>query len=372
MQILKSATQTLQALVQGRPGNNLNALRLLLAALVILAHSFPLATGQEGDPLYVLSHGQATFGGLAVNLFFFISGLLITASWLNSRSMNDYLRRRVLRIVPGYLCALGFSFVIASLFALHHFADLPARLARFGDVVLLGYHGVSGDWIFPNNVYPHQGNGSLWTIGREFFCYLVIAGVGLFGLFKHRGLLLAVFLLFFAYYSLTLLKGGDIEYSDRRFLTFFLAGACAWLWRDKLPIHAGLAVVALVIAVGAARFTPLFLVVQPVAACYLVLWAGFAFRVPAFAWCDRTDLSYGTYLYAFPVQQALSALGVGNPWVLFLIATPVVLGVAWFSWVMVEKPCLKLKSKDFTDRDPGLAAHTKLATPVAAEAKSSW
>lgn len=340
--------------------------------LVILAHSFPLATGKEGDPLFVLSHGQTSFGGLAVNLFFFISGLLITASWLNSRSMNDYLRRRVLRIVPGYVCALGFSFLLASLFALHPFADLPARIARFQDVLSLGYHCVMGDWVFPNNIYPHQANGSLWTIGREFFCYLLVAAIGLFGLFKYRWLLLGGLVLFFAYYSLTLLKGGDIEYSDRRFFTFFLAGTCAWLWRDKLPLHGGLAVLALIVTMGAVPFGPLFLIVQPVAVCYLVLWAGFAFPVPAFSWCDRTDLSYGTYLFAFPVQQAVSALGVGNPWVLFAVATPLVLGIAWISWVIVEKPCLDLKRKDFTDRDPGLAAHTKLAAPVAAEAKASW
>ena len=64
--------------------NNLNAIRLLLAAGVIFSHSFPICYGRggeaKGEPLYILTHGQESFGSIAVNLFFFISGMLITAS----------------------------------------------------------------------------------------------------------------------------------------------------------------------------------------------------------------------------------------------------------------------------------------------------
>lgn len=355
--------------MQGRQNNNLNAIRLGLAVLVILDHCFPLALGKEGDPLFVWSRRQTSFGGLAVDLFFFISGFLITASWLNCKSMNDYLRRRVLRIVPGYVVALIFSFLVASAFALHPFADLPARLGKFSDIVSLGYASTAGNWIFPGNPFPFEANGSLWTIRREFFCYLLVAAIGLFGFLKHRMFILGAFGLVFAYYGLSLLKGVDINYSDRRFFTFFLAGTSVWLWRDKIPVNHTLALLAAAIGLISTQYPPWFIMLTPLTACYLVLWVGFAFRIRSMAWCDKTDLSYGVYLFAFPVQQALAALGLTSPWLMFAVATPVIMGVAFFSWNLVEHPCLKLKSKDFSDSDPGRARRLEPLPTAAAPAK---
>src|SRR5947207_2346913 len=106
------ARKALKPLAESRH-NNLNAIRLLLALLVVFSHCFAL-TGQSGsEPLTRWTRGQQTFGSLSVDLFFFISGFLVTASWLRSNSMDDYLRRRVLRIFPGYILGLVFSFVIA-------------------------------------------------------------------------------------------------------------------------------------------------------------------------------------------------------------------------------------------------------------------
>ncbi len=65
-----------------RGSNNLDFLRLFFAILVVFSHSFPLGEGHErNEPLHVLTRGQATFGGLAVEAFFVISGYLITQSW---------------------------------------------------------------------------------------------------------------------------------------------------------------------------------------------------------------------------------------------------------------------------------------------------
>jgi peptidoglycan/LPS O-acetylase OafA/YrhL len=363
---------TIQNLVKGRQSNNLNAVRLLLAILVIVDHCFPLTLGKDGDPLFVLSHRQATFGNLAVDLFFFISGFLITASWLNCKSMNDYLRRRVLRIVPGYVVALVFSFLVASAFALHPFADLPSRLGKFKEIVFLGFSSSAGSWVFPRNPYPFCANGSLWTIKREFVCYLVIAAVGLFGFIKHRILLLGAFALCFACYCLSILKGVDTAFSHERFFTFFLGGANVWLWRDKIPVNHILAILALFLALITAWFPPLFIMLTPFTACYLVLWLGFAFRIRSMGWCDKTDLSYGVYLYAFPLQQVLAALGMVNPWLMFAIATPLTMAIAFLSWTFVEHPSLRLKSKDFSDYDPGMAAPAQSTAFGNAAARANW
>jgi peptidoglycan/LPS O-acetylase OafA/YrhL len=378
LRALKNSIQSLQSLVRSRQNNNLNAIRLLLAVLVILSHSFPLTSGKDGDPLYVLSHEQATFGGLAVYLFFFISGFLITASWLNSKSMNDYMRRRILRIFPGYTVALIFSFLVASAFASHPFVDLPTRLAKFKDVFFLDLTSCSGDWVFPKNPFPFSANGSLWTINPEFMCYLLVAAIGLFGFFKHRSLIFAALLVMLGYYSLTLLLEGEasIQFNKNFFIflffTMFLSGACAWLWRDKIPIHPALTILALMIVLITIKFPPWFMVLAPFAASYLVLWVGFAFRIKFLGWCDKTDLSYGVYLFAFPIQQTLVSAGLTNAWALFAIATPISMAVAFLSWTFVEKPFLRLKSRDFSDYDSCHTTLPKPAMPVADNARISW
>jgi peptidoglycan/LPS O-acetylase OafA/YrhL len=58
-------------------------------------------------------------------------------------------------------------------------------------------------------------------------------------------------------------------------------------------------------------------------------------------------LSYGTYLYAFPVQQAFVAASDNNltPLKLALLSIPVTLIFAFGSWRVIEKPCLSLKTR---------------------------
>lgn len=55
------------------------------------------------------------------------------------------------------------------------------------------------------------------------------------------------------------------------------------------------------------------------------------------------DFTYGTYVFSFPVQQALINKGMTDPYLLFLITLVVVLPLAVLSWNLVEKEFLKLK-----------------------------
>src|SRR5690348_13697572 len=102
----------------------LEALRGAAAAYVVLGH---IGSGWYGNPLLGL---PVRFGLEAVILFFLISGFVIEYSAYGGRKageligFGDYLVKRVRRIYPLFLLALGLSYLSQSLL-MRHWA--PAR-----------------------------------------------------------------------------------------------------------------------------------------------------------------------------------------------------------------------------------------------------
>jgi peptidoglycan/LPS O-acetylase OafA/YrhL len=93
--------------------NNFDFIRLLLSVLVIFSHSYALGTGSEiTEPFNRLTHNQVTGGDIAVDLFFVISGFLITASYERTASIAGYLKKRILRIYPGFVAAMLIDLLI--------------------------------------------------------------------------------------------------------------------------------------------------------------------------------------------------------------------------------------------------------------------
>jgi peptidoglycan/LPS O-acetylase OafA/YrhL len=304
-------------------------------------------------------HLTGKIGNAAVDLFFFISGLLITASWLRSKSVGDYLRKRVLRIYPGFVGALLVSTIIITAVnpsgLLGKVVSWQGLKSIIQDAVWLSQNSLSGPDVFPANPIPNYADGSMWTIPIEFRCYLGVLVIGLFCLFKFRWLVLGAFIYTYLLVVKAVLMERDITGMDRRFFTFFLAGICAWLWRDKIPLHWSIALSALVL-IAFSHFIHLpWLIVEPLALTYIFLWLGYANPLKATRWCDTTDLSYGVYLYAFPMQQLIATTAWGrNPGIMFFTALPITLIVAFGSWHLIEKPFLNMKSSKFIDRDPAV------------------
>ncbi len=302
--------------------------------------------------------GQESFGSCAVNLFFLLSGMLITASWLRSRSMQDFLMKRVLRIYPGYIVAVGLTGLAIWLLCPEFRAAMGRRIwleMLLKDWLTLSSNSTNWHGIFAQNPYPDVGNGSLWTIQKEFLCYLLAAGIGLFCLFKQRILILVAALVMMVLYAKPIMGGLDAYSVDYRFPAYFLIGMCVWLWRDKIPFTGWLALAFGLVLGAAAWATPWFAVLFPLAGGYVVLWIGFQNRPAALDWTERTDLSYGAYLYAFPVQQIVAMNpSWRNPWLNFLVAAPATLLLAWLSWNFVEKRFLALKRRPMKDCDVAL------------------
>ena len=98
-------------------GNNFNLLRFLFAALVIVSHAPELQDGDRSNELLSRLFGSISFGDLAVDSFFILSGFLIVKSWVSQPRVGCFLASRLLRIYPGFIAASLFcAFVVGPLY----------------------------------------------------------------------------------------------------------------------------------------------------------------------------------------------------------------------------------------------------------------
>ena len=198
---------------------------------------------------------------------------------------------------------------------------------------------------------PRAGNwnGSLWSLIYEVMCYLAVAGIGVAGLANRRWvsptiLALAVFgatLL----PPLTLSEPWTIPQLVVRSAITFAAGAFMYQWRDLIPARWSIVAVSAITGVMAAGLLPDYRVVAAIPLAYAVIVSGALIQNKRLNL--RTDLSYGMYIYAFPMQQLLAICGLVslNPLLFFVISTAATLPLAAMSWFLVEKRVMALKSR---------------------------
>lgn len=349
----KKPSATLGDMVKLR-ANNFDLLRLCAALVVLITHSFTL-TGKSPATWSSVFMGYEP-GMLAVSAFFAISGFLIAGS-LERRTFSEYWQARALRIVP----ALAVTSFVSALILGPIFTTLP----------LGEYFQSSGTYryltnsipyqtvfvlpgVFMDVTYPKTVNGSLWTIPIEAFCYVALAAIFFVGR-RTFSLVVPVMALISAFFVWLFFHGpiapitffGTVELlSGLRFGLMFLIGTFLWKYKDVVPFKGGIAAVCLVILLIGSRFDYTNLALF-VALPYLLMYL--AYRRPIFVQGMRKlgDLSYGTYLFAFPIQQALVSISHKsiNGWWLAIAASTVSMGLAWLSWRYIEKPAMKFKKK---------------------------
>lgn len=330
--------------------NSLNALRLLLAALVIVSHSWPLS-GHNPEPEW----GGANLGTWAVFGFFAISGFLITRSRLSGRSAYDFYRARVLRIFPGFLVAL---LIVAAVFApLSQLFDPDASWHPLSSVTfvlrnlplyppLLGQPGIVHT--LSGTPFPGLWDGSLWTLFWEACCYLAI-GLAVSLLARKRVPILVIGL--FVLLTLVSVAGAlglvalpELVGRVIPMLIAFAAGSLLFQFGDRFRANlltAGIALAVLVVA-GLLGLIPQ-LGTLPLA--YLLLTLGNV--LPLHGVGRSFDISYGVYIYAWPVQQTLAlAFHPQLPVPLFILLSFVgTIPLAFLSCLLIERPALALKRR---------------------------
>jgi len=321
-----------------RHDNGLNAIRLLLATLVIVDHSFKVIDLRPGPWPYM--------GGFAVDAFFAISGYLIAGSRARM-GWAPYLWRRALRLMPGYWGVLVVTATVVAPWS----AVLRGTAYDWGEAWRYVVHNSllvttqMGIGDTPSGVaYAGLWNAPLWSLPYEAGAYVLfgllvaLPGFGARAAAALSGVLAVWVLVLFALSP----SGGDAELP--RLWSYFAAGVLLWFLRDRLPSSAWSAGVAAAVVVAASFLErPIYLVMTPLPLAFLLLWLGarLPMRIGA-----RNDISYGMYVHAFPLQQLLVIAGVatwlGTTW-FAVVSVLVTVPMAWASWLLVERPAMKLR-----------------------------
>lgn len=316
-----------------------------------------------------------SLGSLSVYVFFFISGYLVTQSWMRDSSWKPFLLRRVARVFPGLIVAVCFSVVVVGWAV----TTLPT----------LSYWSASGTWlnlannavglatvqtlpgVFESNPFARAVNGSLWTIRYELFMYLLLLVVATCARSQRWIYPLCIALLAVAW-SAARLGNWDAALNSAataggwkdgfRWKDFCNVGVvffvgCTFAVYEVRP-RGWMAVVAVLAAICAYYAHTEFLrqlAVWSMVVCG-VFYAAHA-GAPAKQVRGRVDISYGVYIYAFPIQQAATELCLRQDWslaVCLALSLGVVLVLATLSWHCVEQPFINAVRGATSPRRRGL------------------
>jgi peptidoglycan/LPS O-acetylase OafA/YrhL len=322
--------------------NSLNAIRLVLAATVIVSHSWPIGSFGRGP-----THGGFAAGGWAVDAFFVLSGYLITGSRLNN-DLHSYLKRRVLRIYPGFVvCLLSVVLVFAPIGYLHLHHTLRGYFSTPNTPVdyVLSNLGLK---IHVSSVAGTPGPGrawagTLWTLYFEFLCYLIVGLLACWATFRRRP---AVAVWVFVAMTLASLQNDRVfHYTDLanliRLMPFFFAGSVVYMLRDRIPCTWWLAVPSALFVVVVPDLGVRYVVLCALPLTYLLLYVG---AVVPMAIGRRNDISYGIYMYGWPVEELVRYLHLGSQTLFILLSLLGAVPLAAASWLFVERPAMRWRN----------------------------
>lgn len=330
--------------------NSLNLFRLILAALVLIAHAYYTA-GYDWSPGF---NGE-NLGGWAVIGFFVISGFLITRSRLRTDA-GAFLVHRIARIMPAFVICLLLTAAVfgpIAMLAAHgslagYATTAPTPLEYvWGNLFLHIDHYAIGESL-STVPYANTWNGSLWTLYFEFICYLIVWVLGAFAVFR-RSVLLTAGLWALSIAVRILMATGTTGGLDSdfellaRLLPYFLGGSLVYLIIQRWSYVPLFGLIAAPIAAVLMVFVPV--AGGPLAApflCYALLYLSTLVRQPD--WIARNDISYGFYIYAWPMQQLIFIFGGAQfgivVYILITAVATTLLAVA--SWFLVERPVMRL------------------------------
>jgi len=331
-----------------QPQDNFLLLRFLAAALVIYGHGYAIAAHEPGAlDLFTRMGWKSYSGAIGVDLFFVISGFLVTGSFLRRRNVLAFAWARVLRVLPAYACCMLLSaFALGAVYTQLPLADYLHHPDTRGYVLKNMTFGVDLRWqlpgVFADNPRRDTINGSIWTLPAEVRMYAWVALLGLSGILSRRAVatVAIVGLCLLGWLAPTWVPMVPIA-SFLRLGGMFALGALCYVHRERIPAHGAL-VCGFAAACWLLRDSALYPLAFALAETAFVFW--FAYRLRWHGFNRFADCSYGMYLWGFPIQQVVAHhVPTATPLVNAAIGTLLAIGVGLLSWHLVEKPVLSAK-----------------------------
>ncbi|NMX27114.1 acyltransferase [Pseudomonas sp. WS 5406] len=321
--------------------NCFDLIRHIAALSVLYCHHFAISGLPEPS-----IPGMMTLGGFAVLVFFSVSGYLVAKSFLRCDGFMDFFARRSLRIFPAYIAccflmvyALGYAYTNspASNFFFSH-----SNIDAFLSYIVFVYPSLPN--IFEGYHLNLAINGSIWTLAVEFICYLLLAVVLLLAR-TYKSVLVAIAALAVSYMWLSTNANTINVWSVPAYLvtsfgsTFFVGALLAlteksWNTRKVKAWLVGACALIMFAVYGRAEAMITWHLLTPI--IIVLLGVSFSERLIA----GKFDISYGIYIYAFPIQQVMvnaTGLGFYSSMAASFFATII---FASISWAAIEKPAL--------------------------------
>ena len=322
-----------------------DGIRLVAAIAVILTHSFTvLSIDTKSFPGSALIQLALAVGHYGVYAFFVMSGFLLARSLTFNPAPVSYAVNRALRILPAFifyslLMGLFLGPVLSRASIADYFSD-PAvyKFLRFG------IDSISSQWL--PHVFVREGslsgviNGSLWTLSYEAISYLILL---VFWSVLRSPIKVAFSFVILAAASAISPKVHSMMASVAYLLPYFAGGVVMSVIYGKWGVNRIIALVcAAVFLVSCFWGNPAitFAVVGP----YLVVFLGERPNFLTKPIAKIGDISYGMYIWGWPVQQTIYQLtGDIEPMLLFVLAVPVTAVFAFVSFHAVEKPAMNMR-----------------------------
>jgi peptidoglycan/LPS O-acetylase OafA/YrhL len=328
--------------------NNFDAVRIGLALIVVFQHLAVLTGINEFQ--YFRTYFNPDF---AVKGFFAISGYLVTKSYLTSSSLLEYFEKRIRRIYPAYLASICLCLLIgisvSKLGVIDFLTSFHTWKYFFSNAIFLNFIQQDLPLVFTDNLMNAM-NGSLWTIKIELMLYFCIPpAVYLFhryGVVAMATLMMISSILWVNYFEFVF-EGKIGSELARQFpgqLSYFIFGSllaindnflkkCGWLALFSLPF------------VFLIQDPQIRIFIDPLAYSSIVLFLATS-AVKSLNVGRYGDVSYGIYLYHFPIIQLLVELKIfeTNIWLGLVLTFLITIAISFFSWHAIEKKLLKRNS----------------------------
>jgi peptidoglycan/LPS O-acetylase OafA/YrhL len=322
--------------------NSLDLIRLIASILVLYSHQFSLLANPEPSLF-----GQINVGRLGVIIFFFLSGMLIWQSWLRDPNLKRFFLRRSLRIFPALWVVIFCSiFLIGPYFSTLPISDFfysSITWHYLSNLVLVINHYLPG--VFVDNPFPKAVNGSLWTLPLEFCCYALTALFGTIKLLPKNLILSFIFTLLLLLQAFIPRIFGNYFLPHLNMIFIFLCGALYTKTQQKF-INKSIYLDVILLIMYTINMELEF--IYSLAFTFLIIYFGlhcnYGYKITSVI----GDLSYGVYIFAFPIQQIIIQSGHDKNWCFwqfFTLSFLATLCTSFLSWHFIEKPLLKFKPK---------------------------